>query len=59
MDGGDFPPSLGSEMEMDKGKAVVQGPNLHLGKGGEGTSEIIKEEISTRDSRKPDNCVPK
>ena len=59
MDGGELHPPLGSEMEMEKGKEIVQGPDLHSGKGGEGTSGIIKEAFSIRDSRKPGHYVPK
>ena len=35
-DGGEPPPPMGLEMEMEKGKAVAQGSDLHLRKGGEG-----------------------
>ena len=46
-------------MEIEKGKEKVQVPDIHLGKGGEGMSGIIKEGISKGEHRKPGHYVPK
>ena len=59
MDGGETPPILSSDMEIEKGKEKLQASDIHPGKGGEGTSGSNKEGSAKGETRNSGKCVPK
>ena len=57
--GGENPPILSSDMEIEKGKEKLQAFDIHPRKGGEGTSGTNKEGSVKGESRKSGKCVTK
>ena len=56
---GEMPHTPSSDMEIEKGKDKLQAYDIHLGKGGEGTSGTNKEGSAKGDHRRSGKCVPK